>query len=127
VPLRVKFILGMNLYTWICLPLCTSNILLAGVAPVPLHPVVSFLLAFVGAANLYMYPCGFLRSFSLKELGWWKTVACFFGIFVVIPLNIVVENIAVIWGVFGYKYKFYVVRKEANGCVNAARHSQFTV
>ncbi|CAG0919690.1 unnamed protein product [Notodromas monacha] len=112
VPMSVKFLLALNLYVWICLPLCTSNIVLAGIAPVPLHPVVSFLLALVGAGNLYMYPCGFFRAFPVKRLGIFRAVACLCGLVLVIPMNVIVENIAVIWGIFGYKYKFYVVKKE---------------
>lgn len=41
-----------------------------------------------------------------------KFMACVLGAVCTIPVNVVIENIAVIWGLFGKKHKFYVVQKD---------------
>lgn len=109
---RTKFLLAISLYSWITLPLSTSNLVLAKLTPIPCPPLVNFLCAFIGAMNIYMYIFGVIKSFSLHRMGVGKLIFFIIGALLTIPFNILVENVAVIWGLFGNKYHFYVVNKE---------------
>lgn len=109
---RKKLLLAISLYSWVTLPLSTSNIVLAVVAPIPCPFLINFLCAFVGAMNIYMYIFGVIKSFSLHRMGLGRSLLVMVGALLTIPFNIIVENVAVIWGLFGNKYHFYVVNKE---------------
>lgn len=112
IPFRNKVFLACALYSWATIPLSTSNIVLAGLCPIPCWQIINFLCAFVGAMNIYMYIFGVIKSFSLYRLGVLKFCLCLFGALCTVPINIVIENVAVIWGCFGKKHKFYVVNKD---------------
>lgn len=62
--------------------------------------------------NIYMYIFGVIKSFSLHRMGPARLIIFIIGALATIPFNIIIENIAVIWGLFGNKYHFYVVNKE---------------
>lgn len=114
IPFQNKLFLTMSLYAWMTIPLSTSNIVLAWLCPLPTDDFVLFntLVAFVGAVNVYMYVFGVIKSFSLMRLGYSRFVFCLIGALCAIPFNIIIENIAVIWGFFGNKHKFYIVQKQ---------------
>lgn len=40
-----------------------------------------------------------------------KFISCVIGALCTIPFVVVIENVAVIWGLFGHKHKFYIVQK----------------
>ncbi|CAG7834992.1 unnamed protein product [Allacma fusca] len=107
-----KILLTISLYSWVTLPLSTSNIVLACLAPIPCTPLLDFLCAFIGAMNIYMYVFGVIKSFSLHRMGLSRLIIFILGALLTIPFNIIIENIAVVWGLFGNKYHFYVVNKE---------------
>jgi egghead protein (zeste-white 4 protein) len=109
---KKKIFLGISLYSWVTLPLTTSNIVLAVVAPIPCPSLMNIICAFVGAMNIYMYIFGVIKSFSLHRMGVGRSLLVLVGALLTIPFNIIVENVAVIWGLFGNKYHFYVVNKE---------------
>ena len=112
IPFRSKILLGISCYSWVTLPLSTSNVVLAALCPIPCPAVLDFLCAFIAAVNIYMYVFGVIKSFSLYRFGVLRFFLCIFGALCTIPFNIIIENVAVIWGLFGHKYKFYVVNKE---------------
>ena len=112
IPWDKKILLTISLYSWVTLPLSTSNIVLAYLAPIPCTPLLDFLCAFIGAMNIYMYVFGVIKSFSLHRMGVARLFIFIVGALLTIPFNIIIENIAVIWGLFGNKYHFYVVNKE---------------
>ncbi|CAK5094912.1 unnamed protein product [Meloidogyne enterolobii] len=66
IPFRCKFLLASSLYAWVTLPLTTLQIFLNPLLPLPKAFVLDFLVAFVGAVNLYMYIFGVIKSFSHK-------------------------------------------------------------
>lgn len=113
IPVKNKIFLGMSLYGWLTLPLATSNLLWAYLFPLPTDRFVflNLIVAFVGAVNAYMYVFGVLKSFSLRKVGFFRFALCVLGSVLTIPFNLVIENIAVCWGIFGKKHKFYVVQK----------------
>ncbi|KAL1110469.1 hypothetical protein AAG570_007997 [Ranatra chinensis] len=112
IPLRYKFLLGVSCYSWVTMPLSTSNIILAALCPIPCPPLMDFLCAFIGAVSIYMYIFGVIKSFSLYRFGLFKFSLCIIGALLTIPVNALIENIAVIWGLFGKKHKFYIVNKD---------------
>ena len=112
IPLSKKLLLGISCYSWVTMPLSTSNIVLAGIYPITCPPLIDFLCAFIGAVNIYMYVFGVVKSFSLYRFGIARFILCICGALSTIPFNLIIENIAVIWGLFGKKHKFYVVNKE---------------
>lgn len=110
-PIRARACLALALYSWLTLPLSTSNVYLSALYPIPVGPTFDFLVCFVGAVNLYLYFIGAIKSFSVTRLGIFKFICCVIGAICTIPFVVVIENIAVIWGLFGDKKKFYIVNK----------------
>lgn len=112
IPFKHKVLLGISCYSWVTMPLATSNVVLAALCPIPCPPAMDFLCAFIGAVNIYMYVFGVFKSFSLIRYGVLKFCLCLAGALCTIPFNILIENVAVVWGLFGKKHKFYVVNKD---------------
>ncbi|XP_001601907.2 beta-1,4-mannosyltransferase egh [Nasonia vitripennis] len=112
IPVKKKLLLAISCYSWVTMPLSTSNIVLAGLCPITCPPVMDFLCAFIGAVNIYMYIFGVVKSFSLYRFGVARFMLFICGALMTIPFNLIIENVAVIWGLFGKKHKFYVVNKE---------------
>lgn len=117
IPWRTKALLAISCYSWVTMPLATSNIALAALCPIPCPPLVDFLCAFIGAVNIYMYVFGVCKSFSLMRVGPLRFCLCIAGALCTIPFNVLIENLAVIWGLFGKKHKFYVVNKDVKPVV----------
>lgn len=112
IPLRNKLFLTISCYSWVTMPLSTSNLILAALCPIPCPPLMDFLCAFIGAVSIYMYIFGVIKSFSLYRFGIMKFSLCILGALATIPVNVVIENVAVVWGLIGKKHKFYIVNKE---------------
>lgn len=112
IPVRHKVLLAISVYSWVTMPLSSSNLVLAALYPIPCPGLMDFVCAFIGSFQIYMYVFGVLKSFSLHRFGLVKFVLCAVGAVCTIPVNIVIENVAVIWGLFGKKHKFYVVQKD---------------
>lgn len=111
IPCRFKILLAMSLYAWVTLPLTTVSFAIAPFFPLPCPFIVDFLSAFLAAMNAYMYIFGALKSVSVYNVRPVQGVACVIGAVLAIPVNLVIENVAVVWGLFGEKHKFYVVDK----------------
>lgn len=112
IPVLKKIWLAVSCYSWVTLPFSTSNVFLPAICPIPCPQFLDIICAFTGAVNIYMYVFGVVKSFSLYRFGAWKFVLFIIGALATIPVNIVIENIAVVWGVLGKKHKFYIVNKE---------------
>lgn len=112
IPVCHKLLLAISCYSWVTMPLSTSNVVLAALCPIPCPPLMDFVCAFIGAVNIYMYVFGVVKSFSLYRFGMLRFFMCICGALSTIPFNILIENMAVIWGLFGHKHRFYVVNKE---------------
>ncbi|CAH2092080.1 unnamed protein product [Euphydryas editha] len=112
IPILYKLFLGLSCYSWVTMPLSSSNILLAILCPIPCPHVIDLICGFIGAVNIYMYIFGVIKSFPINRFGPFKFILIVVGALATIPFNIVIENIAVIWGTLGKKHKFYIVNKE---------------
>ncbi|KAL3267009.1 hypothetical protein HHI36_011157 [Cryptolaemus montrouzieri] len=117
IPFKNKILLAISCYSWMTMPLSLSNLILAARFPIPCNPIVDFLCAFIGAVNMYMFIFGVIKSFTIYRFGLTRFMLCLVAALVVIPFNMVIENIAVIWGVFGRKHAFYVVNKNMKPAV----------
>lgn len=113
IPIRCKFLLASSLYAWVTMPLTTLQVFLNPMLPLPRAMVLDFLVAFVGAVNLYMYIFGVIKSFSHKyRSNPWKLLIYTFGALLAIPFNIWIENLAVLMGMCSNRFEFYVVNKD---------------
>lgn len=107
-----KIFLAISCYSWVTLPFSTSNIFLAAVFPIPCPYALDLICGFIGAVNIYMYIFGVIISFPIYRFGHIKFFLLIIGALATIPFNVIIENVAVIWGVLGKKHKFYIVNKE---------------
>ncbi|XP_063636295.1 beta-1,4-mannosyltransferase egh [Cydia splendana] len=112
IPVLNKIFLAISCYSWVTLPLSTSNVFLAALCPIHGPQFLDLICGFIGAVNIYMYIFGVIKSFPLNRYGPIRCIMFVVGALATIPLNIIIENIAVIWGVLGKKHKFYIVNKE---------------
>lgn len=112
IPLMNKIFLAISCYSWVTLPFSTSNIFLAAVFPIPCPYALDLICGFIGAVNIYMYIFGVIISFPIYRFGHIKFFLLIIGALATIPFNVIIENVAVIWGVLGKKHKFYIVNKE---------------
>ena len=118
IPLQNKIFLALSLYAWLTMPLSTSNLIFASLYPLPSTSWCNFLSTFVGAVSIYMYIFGVMKSFSLKRIGFKRYFLCIFGAIFTIPFNVIIENVAVLWGFAGSKHKFYIVQKQMTPSFN---------
>lgn len=103
--------MALSLYSWVTMPVAIFSVALSTVYPVTVPSAFNLVTAFVGSVNIYMYIFGVIKSFRVDRLGWLRMVACIIGALVTMPFNMLVENFAVIRGLWGDKHKFYVVKK----------------
>ncbi|XP_022918544.1 beta-1,4-mannosyltransferase egh [Onthophagus taurus] len=116
-PFKKKVLLAISCYSWVTLPLSASNVVLAALCPIPCPPFIDILCAFIAAVNIYMYVFGVVKSFTIYRFGLLRFLLCIGGALLTMPFNVIIENVAVIWGVIGKKHKFYVVNKNVRPAV----------
>ncbi|CAD6197435.1 unnamed protein product [Caenorhabditis auriculariae] len=109
IALAHKALLGLSLYAWATMPITSLQVFLCPLFPLPRCLPFDFALSFVGAVNLYMYIFGVIKSFSHKyRNNSWRLILYLTGALMTIPFNILIENLAVIVGMFGRKDQFYI-------------------
>lgn len=69
-------------------------------------------IAFIGGMWMYLYIYGTIRSFNVRRYGIVRFVLFLLAGVLVTPFKICVETVAVIWGLFTPKHKFFIVQKE---------------
>ena len=111
-PIRSRIGLAIALYSWVTLPITSLNVILTPLCPIPLHWSLNFLINYVGAVNIYLYIIGAVRSFSLVRLGYVAFALRILGTLTTIPFVVICEIVAVLWGLFSDKGKFYIVDKQ---------------
>jgi beta-1,4-mannosyltransferase len=111
IPFKYKIFLAMGVYSWCMMPLSSSNIIFAVAFPLAC-PYVNLVCAFLGGISVYMCVFGVMKSFSLYRFGLLKSVIFIIGAFCTTPMNLIIGNVAVLWGVMTNKHRFYVVQKE---------------
>lgn len=114
IHLKYKFFLSMSLYAWVTLPLVGLSYIVAIIFPVPSPIWLSSISTFCFAVSIYMYIFGVLKSFDIKNSGKSMVLVYLIAAVVTIPLNIIIEDIATVWGLIGSKHNFYIVEKDVN-------------
>lgn len=114
IPFTTKFFLLMSYYAWLALPLTiissVIDITLSIPTPFWLQPVGSFSFAL----TLYMYIFGLVKSLDLKQKPIGPMLIVYLiGQVLTLSINTIVENIAVLLGVFSSKHSFYIVKKDS--------------
>ncbi|OQV21824.1 Beta-1,4-mannosyltransferase egh [Hypsibius exemplaris] len=112
---RYKVFLALSLYAWLSLPLSCLTVLLNFTHPATYPQWLEVLSAWIASVNIYMFMFGALKSFPFRRLGLLKGIFSIIGAVLFIPVNVVVENIAVIWALFSEKHQFYIVDKNFLG------------
>lgn len=112
IPLKYKLLLMSSIYAWATMPLAAVNMILSVRYPLPQSQLADIIFTFMFAICNYMYIFGVLKSFSVYRFGYVRLVFYTIAVVCIIPVNILVEFIAVFWGLVGKKYKFHVVEKD---------------
>lgn len=117
IPWATKWCLAFSVYATATLPLSLSNLVWAVMYPIPCPLAMDLLFGLIGGVGLYMYIFGVIKTVSLsrRSSGWLKLPVGVIGVILVIPLIVILENVAVIWGLLGKKHKFHVVQKNIEG------------
>ncbi|CAD5220279.1 unnamed protein product [Bursaphelenchus xylophilus] len=113
IPWKNKILLALSLYAWATMPLTTCQVFLCPLFPLPRWPVTDAMVALIAAVNLYMYVFGVLKSFSHKyRSNFLRLVLYLLAGIVTVPFNVLIENTAVVMGMYGQKDEFYIVKKD---------------
>jgi egghead protein (zeste-white 4 protein) len=110
-PIMRRLCLGISVYSSVSTVL---NIFIAPLYPVDLPLIVHVLISFIGGVTIYLYLIGTVRSLHLNRLNYFHSMMKILCLFICIPIVVVCETVAVIWGIFGKKNIFYVVQKQTN-------------
>lgn len=111
IPWKTKIFLSLSVYSTATLPLSSSNLFLALLYPIACPLWLDVILGLTGAVGVYMYMFGVIKSFPRHRLGWQRYLLCIVAVLCLIPVFMVLENMAVLWGLAGKKHKFHVVQK----------------
>lgn len=112
IPVYNKFFLAMSLYAWSTLPISTLSFVITTVYPISTSIWIGSLGSFCFAVSIYMYIFGVLKTFDLKDTNIAMLFIYLLGAVITLSLNIIIENVAVIWGLIGPKHQFYIVKKD---------------
>lgn len=115
IKFRYKIFLALSLYAWLSLPLSTLCAVLNFTLPAAYPHWLEWLTAWIASVNIYMFLFGALRSFPFRRLGVFRGFLCLIGAVLFIPVNVVIENVAVVWAIFSEKHQFYIVDKDYLG------------
>ncbi|XP_025831923.1 beta-1,4-mannosyltransferase egh-like [Agrilus planipennis] len=117
-PWSKRIFLACQVYNYIFLPLLTSNILFSSVYPVPYPAFIDYVSSFITAVSVYMFIFGVIKSVDVKRVGLVRFAACLCSIVFVIPINVLLENIASVWSIIGKKHQFDIVDKKIKLMIN---------
>nr|CAG4651867.1 EOG090X07AI [Triops cancriformis] len=88
IPLWYKPLILLSIYSWVTLPLATSNVFLTPMYPIPMPHWFDLVTFFVAGVNMYMYLYGVWISFSIARLGCVRFMLCLAAGVITTPLKI---------------------------------------
>lgn len=109
---KTKMCLMSAMLAWLCLPFCTSTILVQAFFPFNIPLYLDYLQTWLGASATYLYLIGYIRQFPIHRSSWLRIIFILPEILIASTVSVVLENIAVITMWFGNWYDFYIVQKE---------------
>jgi len=112
IPLKTKLFLTMSHYTSLTLPITTIAVFMNTIFSLETPFLVKLMTKFCLSMTTYMYVFGLVKSNDIKPKSF--PILTLYLIIQVIAITFyaLVENIAVIWGLFSSKHNFYVVKKD---------------
>lgn len=120
-PIMRRLCLGISVYSSVSVVFNILNIFIAPCYPVDLPLLIHFLISFIGGVTVYLYIIGTVRSFHSNRLNYFRFIMKILCLIVCIPIVVVCEAVAVIWGIIGKKHTFYIVQKQIN-TLNVVSH-----
>jgi beta-1,4-mannosyltransferase len=111
IPLKNKIFLIINVFAVLTTPLTVLNFFFAFFYPISCA-TIEIIGAVVGGITIYFQIFGTFKSLSFHRYGFLEVSLAVIGSICTIPLKIVVENTAVIWGLLTNKHQFYVINKK---------------
>lgn len=112
IKFKTKMCLMSAMIAWLCLPFCTSTILVQFLYPFNIPLYLDCLQTWLGASATYLYVIGYIRQFPIHRSSWLRILIMMPEIIIASTVSVVLENIAVITMWFGNWYGFYIVQKE---------------
>jgi len=111
IPLSYRLPITISIYSWATSPLTAMNVFLQPLFPLDTPRIVNYCNCFVAGVWIYMYVYGTLRSFNVRRVGAFKVLMYVLMGIVITPVKILIEILAVMWGLVTPKHKFFVVKK----------------
>jgi len=112
IPIRYRILLAISVYSWLMAPLMAVNALLQPMFPLVLPRVVNSCVSFIGSVWIYLYFYGTVRSFSVSMVGIVRFIMFILMGILVTPFKLLIEIVAVVWGISTPKHTFFVVKKD---------------
>jgi len=113
IPWRYRILIFVTVYSWATAPLLLFSYAMQPFFPVVLPKVVNYCASFNGSLWIYLYIYGTFRSFSVRKLGLSRVLFYVWIGKLAIPIKLVLETAAVVWGITAPKHKFFVVKKDS--------------
>lgn len=107
IPIKYKLFVMSQICSWCTIPLQFLIFFFS----LPSPYIVKFFCAFLRGISVYYPVFGVLKTISLYDFGFLKSVCCIIGAFCSLPLNCFIYWTAMVWGSITEKKKFYVTRK----------------
>ena len=118
-PLSSRFWFGFSLYNWILMPLQLVVALVLLFFPVHTWLITDVFSTLSAIVLFYLFVIGSIKSFQFKgRHAWLKRALCTLATVCTIPVVVVGEAIAVIWGLFTDKRQFYIINKNCTPISN---------
>ena len=89
--------------------------------------MVNYCASFNGSLWIYLYIYGTFRSFSVRKLGLSRVLFYVWIGKLAIPIKLVLETAAVVWGITAPKHKFFVVKKDSTQNIWIFTNSTFSL
>merc|ERR1712071_334489 len=117
IPWRYRILITMSVYSWVLAPFIVFGNIFQIFFPTDLPQVVQYSTAFISNVWMYQSIYGTFRSFDIKKVGLFKILFYLVIGILVSPIRIVVEILAVFWGITAPKHKFFIVKKDSTQAV----------
>lgn len=115
VHFKTKLFMMSGVLAWLCLPICTSTIIVQALYPFNIPVYLDYLQTWLGASATYLYFIGYIRQFPIHRSSWLRMLLIIPEIVIASTVCVILENIAVVTMWFGNWYSFYIVQKEVEG------------
>lgn len=107
-----KICITYAFFNWSILPIQLIISMIFIFFPLSVSPIDIFLSTLNGTAIIYLYFIGTFKSLNFWQYRIFLKLVYLFATFFIIPFSMVLETIALIWGICSDKKDFYIVIKQ---------------